>query len=166
MEIINKININAPVDTAWQILGEEFGEVSRWAGPVTASSLAGPLGEGVMRTCEIKATGPFPAGEVTETLSEFNRQNKTLTYVIDSGGPPFVSHIQNRWILEARDATSSVASSTVTYGLKWWAVPFAPLISMLMRSALKPIFDEFRDAVEARSETGPSETDRFLTQVA
>jgi hypothetical protein len=31
MDIINTFSIAAPVDTTWQLLGEEFGEVSGWA---------------------------------------------------------------------------------------------------------------------------------------
>ena len=128
MDIIKSIDIDAPVNITWQILGEEFGEVSSWAEPVEASSLDGPLDQGVTRTCTIKAVGPFPAGKMTETLSEFNREEKVLTYVVETGGPPFLTHLQNRWVLEPRDATSSILNSTITFRLKWWALPFAGAI--------------------------------------
>ena len=150
MDITNKFDIDAPLSTAWQLLGEEFGEVSGWAEPVTASSLDGPLSEGVTRTCNVKAIGPIAAGEVTETLSEFNRQKKVLTYVIETGRPPFLTHMQNRWTLEGRDATSSIANSTLSYRLKWWAVPFAPLIAIMLKNTIKPLLAQYRDAVLAR----------------
>jgi len=164
MDIINTVNIDAPVNTAWQVLGEEFGEVSRWAEPVITSSLDGPLDQGVIRTCNIKGVGPIPAGEITELLSEFNRQKKVLTYVVKTGGPPFISHIQNRWILEGRDATSSIVTSTLTYRLKWWAMPFAPLIAILLKKSIKPIFYQFRDAVQARYQADSDAADRGLSQ--
>jgi len=164
MDIINTVDIDAPVSTTWQVLGEEFGEVSGWAEPVVASSLDGPLHQGVTRTCNIKAIGPFPAGEVTEELSEFNRQEKVLTYVIKTGRPPFITQMQNRWILEGRDATSSIASSTLTYRLKWWALPFAPLISMMMKKSIKPIFAQFRDAVQARHQADSGAARPSLSQ--
>jgi hypothetical protein len=163
MDIINNIKINAPVNTAWQVLGEEFGEISGWADPVLASSLDRPLDEGVVRTCDIKATGPFPAGQITETLSEFNRQKKILTYLVKTGGPPFVSDLQNRWILEGRDATSSIANSTISYRLKWWAVPFAPLIAIMMKKATAPIFAQFREAVQARFQADRTTGDAAAT---
>ena len=155
MDIINKFDIDAPINAAWQLLGEEFGEVSGWADPVTASSLDGPLGEGVTRTCDIKAIGPIAAGEVTETLSEFSRQKKVLTYVIETGRPPFLTHMQNRWTLEGRDATSSIANSTVSYRLTWWAMPFAPVIAIMLKKTIKPLLAQFRDAVQARYEADP-----------
>ncbi|MFT4705100.1 MAG: hypothetical protein ACI81R_002808 [Bradymonadia bacterium] len=150
MDIINRFDIDAPAAAAWQLLGEEFGEVSRWADPVASSSLDGPLREGVTRMCTIKAIGPFPAGEVTERLSEFNRQKRVLTYEIKNGRPPFLSLLQNSWSLEGRGETSSVASSTMSYRVKWWALPFAPLIAMMMRRTLKPILAQFRDSVQTR----------------
>jgi hypothetical protein len=164
MDIITKFDIDAPVDTAWQLLGEEFGDVS-WSDLVIASSLDGPLDQGVTRACTIDAVGPFPAGELTEALSEFNREEKVLTYVIKTGGPPFLSHIQNRWILEARDATSSSAHSTITYRLEWWAMPFAPLIAMMMRKTLKPLLAQFRDAVQDRFLADPDAARQPLSQV-
>ena len=154
MDIINTFDIDAPVNAAWQLLGEEFGDVS-WADPVIASSLDGPLAQGVTRICNVKAIGPIPAGEVTETLSEFNRQKKVLTYVIETGRPPFLTHMQNRWTLEGRDATSSIANSTLSYRLTWWAMPFAPLISIMLKKAIKPLLAQFRDAVQARYQTDP-----------
>jgi hypothetical protein len=165
MDITNTIDIDAPINTTWQVLGEEFGEVSGWADPVAASSLDGPLGEGVTRTCDIKGIGPIAAGEVTEMLSEFNRQKKVLTYVIETGKPPFLTHMQNRWTLERRDAASSVANSTLNYRLKWWAIPFAPLIAIMMKKALKPVFAQFRDAVQARYQADLGGARPALSQV-
>jgi hypothetical protein len=166
MDIINKFDIDAPINTAWQLLGEEFGEVSGWAEPVTTSALDGPLDRGVTRSCKIKAVGPFPAGELTEKLSEFNRKTKVLTYVIKTGAPPFLTHIQNRWSIEGRDANSSIANSTITYRLKWWAMPFAPLFSIMMRTSTKPIFAQFRDAVQARYQADSGAARPALMQMA
>jgi hypothetical protein len=166
MDIINTIKINAPVDSAWQVLGEEFGQISDWAAPVLASSLDRPLDEGVVRTCDIRATGPFPEGRITETLSEFNRQKTTLTYVVKTGGPPFLSHLQNRWVLTANDAITSTASSTVTYQLKWWALPFSPFIAALMKKAIKPTYTQFRDAVQAHYQSQPRVVQSNVSQLA
>jgi len=165
MNIVNSIEINAPLRAAWQILGEEFGEVSDWPEPVVASSLDGPLDQGVTRICNIKATGPFPAGKITETLSEFNREEKTLTYVVASGRPPFLEHLQNRWVLEARGDAASVAKSTISYRVKWWAVPFAPLVAVMLKRATKPIFTQFQDAVQLRHHSRRPVQRRALTHV-
>jgi hypothetical protein len=155
MKIHTTRDIDAPASAVWLVLGEQFGEISQWFDGVVKSELDGELAKGATRVCDIKAVGPFPAGQMTETLSEFDRQKKVLTYVVETGGPPFLAHLQNRWVLEANDARSSIATSTVTYRLKWWAKPFGLLIATAMRKSIKPVFAQFRDAVVARYVANP-----------
>ena len=39
MILENEVHVKVPASQAWQLLGEEFGQIAQWAIPITASSL-------------------------------------------------------------------------------------------------------------------------------
>jgi len=150
MQIITKFTVNAPESIAWQILGDEFGEVSDWSEPVTSSYLDRPVGKGAVRSCELKAIPPFPAGKVTEELLEFDREEKALTYAVREGTPPIIDSLKNRWTIEAMSDAQCQVVSTLTVHLKWWAWPLTPIVKSKIGESIRPIFDQFKAAVERR----------------
>ncbi len=137
MKIQTVGTIDAPAPAVWRVLGEQFGEVSNWADAIVASSLDRPLGEGAVRTCDLKATGPLPAGQVTEELTHFNSGAKALTYVVRSGVPKFMRHVENAWTVEAIDDKHSVVKSDVTLRMAWYMLPMAPMIRKQLGGTLQ-----------------------------
>jgi hypothetical protein len=77
--------------------------------------------------------------------------------VIETGRPPFLRHLQNRWVIEGGDATSTIVHSTLSYR-SWWALPLAPFIALLMKKTVKPLLAQFRDAVQTRHQEDPGTT--------
>ncbi|MBX2800856.1 MAG: SRPBCC family protein, partial [Myxococcales bacterium] len=73
MEMRRTIEMEASADQAWQVLGERFGDIAQWSSTLATSSLQGTLGVGATRVCQGTGFGPFPPGEVTEELVEFDR---------------------------------------------------------------------------------------------
>lgn len=66
--------INAPVETVWEVL-HDFGDIQRWSPGVTVSELTseGPVSEGTTRLCEFA-----PFGGVRERI-DLHRPNERLT---------------------------------------------------------------------------------------
>jgi hypothetical protein len=152
MQITTIIEANASAADSWHVLGEQFGDIS-WAKPVLKSSLDGPLGEGAVRTCDIKAIGPIPAGQVTEEITHFDRDDHSLTYVLSSGLPAPMKYSDNVWTIEDLGSGRSKVTSVGTFKFKWWALWMSLLMRIPMKRAVRGLMNEFKGQVEARSQT-------------
>ncbi len=153
MKITTIIDIDVPAARAWKVAGEQFGQVSEWAGPVLSSHLDSPLAEGAVRTCEIRAVGPFPPGEITETLIEFNRQQRSLAYTVGTGKPPILKHLSNRWTIEETGTTKCRLTSTATVTMAWWALPLLPFVRHGLAKNIRAILGQYKDYVTAQLPT-------------
>ena len=80
MRVKESLDISAPAPAVWQVLGEDFANISDWAGSVFTSSLDGDPGVGVTRTCTLAKSQI-----VKEEMVKFDRQSHALTCNISSG---------------------------------------------------------------------------------
>lgn len=101
MEFASSVEVEASPDAAWTVIGERFGEIASWTNALDTSSLRGELGVGAERVCAGPAWGPFPAGEVTERLTEFDRSHRVLAYEGTGGLPWFLKSARNQWTVVA-----------------------------------------------------------------
>ena len=124
MKIQTTLDIDAPASAVWHLLGEQFDDVAEWSATINKSSLDRPLGEGAVRTCDLKAFGPVPAGQVTEELTRFDRGSRSLTYVVRSGVPGFMRFVENAWTVEALDEIRSRVTSRATFNWRGGCFPF------------------------------------------
>ena len=148
-----KISVNTPLkcsrDQAWHILAEGFGSIGTWSCSIAESSLEGELGVGATRTCvSAESFGPFKAGVVKETLTEFDEQAKIFTYQAVSGLPKFIARASNRWsFFEKGDRQSSVrfdAEITFSPWVGWLEPILRPLMIKMMQSDLSSFQEEMQ----------------------
>jgi hypothetical protein len=121
----------------WEIFGEGFENVSDWASLIIKSSLDGDLGEGAVRTCDLKQTGPVAAGKVTEEITHFDRQELALTYVVRSGIPGMMRHLDNAWTFADLGGGRTRVTSTLNLKMAWWSLPMLPLIRMQLKKTIR-----------------------------
>ncbi len=141
IDITNGINTSAT--QAWQVFGQGFGEWADWADGIQASSLDGPLTQGVTRTNDTTSLGV-----VTQKLTQFDENRRSLTYVFTSGLPPFLTAIRNEWTIEDLGADRSQIVGHASFDLAWWALPLTPLLKLKMGGALRGFAAEFAAHVE------------------
>lgn len=141
MKILTTADFAAPANLVWQIIGEEFGEIGRWTGLLTGSSLIGPLGVGGVRECRFEPDMFSRDGRLLEALVHFDRQARELEYVAVS--PPwFLRRAGSRWKVEATDDAHSRVVLTGEVRLHWAAIVFAPILRwMLGRMAARLLSD-------------------------
>ena len=109
MQVTASIDINASADTAWQIFGEGFEDISKWLDAIISSSLDGDLAVGATRTCN------FPKDlAIKEKLTHFDPKTRSLSYAIVSGLPGFMLKVDNAWTIEDIGNNRSRATSAVT----------------------------------------------------
>lgn len=150
MRIQTTHEIDAPAAAVWDLLGEKFADVSEWADSIVKSSIDRPLGKGAVRTCDLKAFGPVPAGQITEELTVFNRDDRALTFVVHTGLPGFMRFVENAWSVESIDGNHSRVMSRATFRLAWWMVPLSPLLRFQLGRGLRGFVVNLASTVKAR----------------
>jgi len=163
-----KIDIDAPADAAWEVLGERFGEIAEWTSSITVSSLNGELQVGGTRTCEnSRGFGPFKPGIIEERLVIFDRSSMTFEYEGISGLPGMLRKAGNHWTVQEVDEDHCVVRSEAHIELKGFIRVFAPFMRLAMKSAVRKFTEELRfrvsngyphpdAATPERINTGPS----------
>ena len=91
MDIETIIDIDAPADAAWEILGERFGAIADGVDAIEASSLSGPLEQGATRTCTIAGFGGMGPMDLHEELKV------ELMFPTDAVGEAF---FRRAWVAE------------------------------------------------------------------
>lgn len=153
MKIITTVEIDAPASTVWEFFGERFADVNEWADQILDSSLQGTLGQGAIRTCNLKGFGSLPPGKVTEQITHFNRDKYELTYVITSGIPTPMTYIDNAWFIEPLSAECCLVTSRANFVLKWWMLPMAPIMRFPIAKAVKGFAAELKNSVETQQDS-------------
>lgn len=149
MLIKKSIEINTSASAAWEVLGEQFANVSEWADSIVKSSLDGLLDRGAVRTCHIKAVGPVAAGEIKEELTHFDRDSRSLTYLVLSGTPKMMGPIENAWTIEDMGNNYCRVTSRLTFSMKWWALPLSPLMFIPLGKAVRDFLGQLKKRVES-----------------
>ena len=155
-----EVTIDATPDQVWAVVGERFGDVAQWATPILTSRLlaaagaagdAGPVpAEGVARVCGIGGFGPFPAGEITERLTVFDRSARRLEYRAVHGLPRLMRSAVNRWSVhpDPDDQARSVVKVHATVRLAWWAVLLTPFMAWQLGRGGRDVLEDLRHHVE------------------
>ena len=148
MEMRAELRIDARPGAAWAVIGEQFGQVGDWACPITDSSIDGPPGAGVVRTCHIAGFGPVGPGVITERLTLFDPAGRSLEYEAAEGMPSFIVRAVNRWSVHAGPGGTCVVRVHATLTLRPWARALGPLLRWRMRAASRQVLDDLRHRVE------------------
>ncbi len=139
--ISKEIEIDASVERAWEVLGDEFTQVCAWASGVTHSS-----GDNSIRTCQTSI------GPIEETVTRFDPVRKGVSYTAKANKMPFfVTHLGNNWDLESLGKNRSKLKMRMEMKL---IPPFnifpGPLMRIKMSKLLDETLEEFKYYVETR----------------
>jgi polyketide cyclase/dehydrase/lipid transport protein len=112
-QLTTHLAVDAPAGQVWQVIGPGFARIGDWATtipasaaiPVTAPAAASPAAAStpVMgRTC---STGIGLVPSITETLTGYDEQRRTLTYQA-AGLPAFITTARSTWTVTPTGATT------------------------------------------------------------
>lgn len=137
MELHQEIHINSPASAAWEVIGQQFGQIGRWAAPIRSSCPVGdqPAGIGSMRACTIADFGPVKAGVIKERIVEFDAKEMRLAYEAVEGLPRFFGQSVNRWSVHAVGESSCVVRIHATVRIHGLAAILEPLFRWQFRIA-------------------------------
>ena len=92
MNIIKKITINKPVEEVWEVLGNQFGQISNWASLIRESKVYGDsklngINYSIRETNTLK-------GITKQELTSFEPEKYSLSYKSISGTPPMIKEVR------------------------------------------------------------------------
>lgn len=146
MHITIEKDLNAPVEAIWHLFGERFAEIGQWADFLVGSSIDGPLQAGSTRTCNLK-TPSAGSDIIQERITRFDRDKRELGYVITTGMPGFMRHVENNWTLQPLSGDRTRATSVLTVRTAWYAAPMRPMI----RRQFSKLIEGFMKELETKS---------------
>ncbi len=94
MELIQEILINKPIAECWEVLGNQYTEIYKWASPVNHAEGDGKTGPNGV-SCDIRGCNVEGMGDITEKLTAFDPNNYYLSYEIISGLPSMMKSGRN-----------------------------------------------------------------------
>lgn len=140
MQIKKQFTINAPMNTVWRIMFEEFASVGKWATAV-ASSEANPnttVVGGVELEGRVCAT---PFGRTVENFTEYNAEAHRFTYEVQNGLPFGIKRAANTWQAKAQ-GNKTVVTMDLVMETKWVARLMEPMMKMQMNRFMDNLAEE------------------------
>ena len=125
------------------LFGEGFGSWEDWAPGIDATTLEGPLAQGVRRV----STSPS-LGTVTHELVRFEPGARALSYVVVDGLPPILEKLRVDWTVLAIEGDRARLVGVSAFGLRDQAAPKRGPIEAKMTQTLQGFAEALRAAVE------------------
>ncbi|MEM7035198.1 MAG: SRPBCC family protein [Chloroflexota bacterium] len=145
MEFEKTATVNSSADKVWNIVGNNFNEISAWASPVLDSHANPDVPEGGGRICNVKG-----AGQVVETIYHYDDQARELGFILEGEKIPFfMKKIDSQWSVKP----AGDDQSEVTVRAKVTLMPvFSQLMSGMLRNQMgkqaQGIIDDLKYYVE------------------
>ena len=137
MQFTRKTTVNVSADKAWELIGTDFNEVSRWASAVLTSEANPNLSsEEKGRVCNVKGSG-----EVFETIYEYDDENRHLRFTLEGSKIPFfMKKIDNKWGVKSLNSNQSEVQII-------GEITIMPVFSQLMSGMLRKQMGKFADGL-------------------
>lgn len=148
MHLKNEISVKVNAATAWQYLGQEFGNIGNWITALESSYLIGTLGLGAVRVCQSKGFGPFAPSKATERIIHFDADKYEFTYIAETGIPKAIASAQNAWSIIPIDKSHCIVKFHATISFVFWFKPFAWLVPWLMKRDMRILVEEIKHMIE------------------
>ena len=145
MKLTTEHKIDAAPEAVWDLMGERFADIGQWSNTVVHSSLEGELGQGALRTCELKPT-PSGLSVIQERITEFDRNEKTFAFDIVTGLPGFMRRVNSRWTIKSAAGGGTRAINTLTIDVAWWMRPMLPVIRGQFAKTIRGFIPEIERA--------------------
>ena len=146
MEFNREIIINKPIEAAWEILGNQFGEAYKWARGLKHSNAYGqPVLAGA--SCNNRACDTTQ-GKIKEVIRNFDPDNYRLSYEVIEGFPFFVESGVNNWQLIPQGKMTQVKMHLVIKTKGLMGAILGPLMKMQMNKLTTYAIEDFKHFVE------------------
>jgi hypothetical protein len=146
MKMIKKLDIDKPVNDVWEVLGNQFGEIDKWASVISHSEVSGePKLPGL--TYSIRSTETV-AGPTQQELTAFEPDIFRIAYKAIVGLPPFAKSITAEWSLNSKDDNSTALSLDFEVKFKGLGILVYPIAKIKLGKVGNELLDDLKFYVE------------------
>jgi len=149
-EIVKHIDINAPIEVVWKVVGTEFADAYVWSSGLKHSKALDTISLNgsttTKRGCDVEGFG-----KITEELFEYSNDEHFFSYEVIDGLPGFISKSYNTWRLTSlEDGKTRVKMrlKVQTKGFLGW------LLGWFVIKNAKNLIDESLEELKFYVETG------------
>jgi uncharacterized membrane protein len=146
MNIVKKIAINKPIDDVWEVLGNQFGQISNWASIIRESKV---YGEATLNglNFSIRETNTL-SGITKQEITYFNPENYSLSYKSISGTPPIIKEVRAQWNLTKKDSNVTDLELDFTADMKGIGFILAPIAKIKLSKVGEELLDDLKYYLE------------------
>jgi hypothetical protein len=146
MKIIKKLEISKPIDEVWEVLGNQFGEIDRWASLISHSTLSGDSTlKGISYAVRSTET---TGGPTKQEMTSFNAEQHSLSYKAISGTPAFFKSVTAAWSLSKTSQSSTALVLDFEVKFKGISAILSPLVKLKLGKVGHGLLEEFKYYVE------------------
>ena len=146
MNIIKKTTINKPVEEVWEVLGNQFGEISNWASIIKESKV---YGESKMNgvNYSIRETNTLN-GITKQEITSFEPEKHSLSYKSLTGTPPIIKEVRALWSLTKSDSNTTNLVMDFNADMKGLGFILVPIVKKKMGKIGDDLIEELKFYVE------------------
>ena len=144
------LQINAPIEKVWQVIGHEYADAYKWASSLKHSEA---LDSASMNgsSCTERGCDIDGFGKITEKMLAYSNQEHLLTYEVTDGLPFFVIKMENTWKLY----TTSEGKTNVEIRMRMQTKGFMGwLMGGIIKRKTEKLLDESLEELQFYVENG------------
>ena len=146
MRIIKELSIAKPIEEVWEVLGNQFGEIDKWASIISHSEVSGPAKlSGVNYSIRSTKT---TQGLTQQELTSFNPDKHTISYKSISGTPAIIKQVTAHWSLENGEDNNTHLVLDFSAEMKGLGFILAPIAKIKLGKVGDVLLDDFKYYVE------------------
>ncbi len=147
MILNRKTTINKSIMDVWEVLGNQFGEISNWSSLISESKVYGDskLGGLTYSKRETNTT----RGITVQEMTSFNPEQYSLSYKALSGTPFFIKSTNAEWVLSKLNEGSTQLNMSVdiqTKGILGFIL--SPIVKIKLGKLGDELVDDFKYFLE------------------
>ena len=146
MKIIKQLTINKPIEDVWDVLGNQFGEIDKWASLIHQSEMSGESTiPGMLHSIRSTET---TGGPTKQELTVFNADEYTIAYKAIAGTPGFFKSVNAEWSLVEKDDNITGLTLDFEVQFKGLGILLSPVVKMKLGKVGDELLDDFKFYVE------------------
>lgn len=147
MVIKRQIPISKSIEDVWEVLGNQFGEISKWSSLIKESKVYGDSKlEGL--SYSIRETNTTQ-GITKQEMTSFNPEQHSLSYKALSGTPFFIKTVNANWFLSKLNDDSAQLNMSVDVETKGiMGVILGPVAKMKLGKLGDELVDDLKYYLE------------------
>ena len=146
MRIVKELSIAKPVEEVWEVLGNQFGEIDKWASIISHSEVSGQAKlAGVNYSIRSTKT---TQGDTQQELTGFNPDKHVISYKSISGTPAIIKQVSAHWSLEKRGENDTHLVLDFIAKMKGLGFILAPIAKIKLGKVGDVLLDDFKYYVE------------------